>query len=232
MFIKMTLQEQYIRKLIKKQLKTVFKSELRGTLISESVISNKSIVNVDIQPEYKDYITFKVHEWVNFLNKSHNNTIVFLYNGADTLGMIDEKSYFAWLYEIGIKEEVLDSAIFYDKGYAYFRYCMDSNISEDSIVNLVKFMIKYNINDSRDINTKFWDKFIKEYPDDDYGTGELRSLLENASDMINIPDLMDFLKKYNDIVLTGGGINQCLKEVEIALMALGKQYNVLSNYTY
>jgi len=51
--------------------------------------------------------------------------------------------------------------------------------------------------------------------------------------MINIPDLMDFLKKYGTkIILCGGGIRECLKEVEIALMALDKNYNILTKYTY
>jgi hypothetical protein len=61
---------------------------------------------------------------------------------------------------------------------------------------------------------------------------DVRELLENAGDMISIPDLMDFLRNYNNIVLTGGGINECLKEVEIALLALNKPFNILRQYTY
>jgi hypothetical protein len=43
---------------------------------------------------------------------------------------------------------------------------------------------------------------------------------------------MDFLKPYNGIILTGGGINECLKEVEISLKALGKNYTVFTEFTY
>jgi len=43
---------------------------------------------------------------------------------------------------------------------------------------------------------------------------------------------MDFLKRYSNIVLTGGGIYECLKEVEIALMALDKSYQILNEFTY
>jgi hypothetical protein len=43
---------------------------------------------------------------------------------------------------------------------------------------------------------------------------------------------MDFLKRYSNIVLTGGGINECLKEVEIALKALKQPYQIYSTYTY
>ena len=205
----------------------------KSRLITESKVQGKTIINVDIQPEYKSYISFNLREWVNFINQNAAlNDVVFLYNGADTLGMIDEHSFKEWLVDLGVDEDVVYNATFYDKGYAFFRYCMDSNIDERAISNLVKFMIKNNINDSRDITSDFWNEFRNEYKEDDYSTGELRDLLENAGDMINIPDLMDFLKNYSNIVLTGGGINECLKEVEIALMSLDKNYNVLSEFVY
>jgi arabinogalactan endo-1,4-beta-galactosidase len=43
---------------------------------------------------------------------------------------------------------------------------------------------------------------------------------------------MDELVKYNNIIMCGGGINECLKEVEIALNALGKPFKVLTQFTY
>ncbi len=197
-------------------------------------VSNKELIVVDIQPEYEPYCRNILTPFILFLNKNHENLsrLVFLFNGQDTLGMININDYKMWWIENGLDEDIVDRAIFYDKGYAFFRYCMDSNIPHETIVNLVKFMIRHNINDSREINAKFWKQFVKEYKDDDYGTGEVRDLLEAASDCISIPDLMEFLGRYNNIVICGGGINECLKEVEIALDALGKQYNVLTQFTY
>ena len=65
-------------------------SKKKSRLINESNISEKTIINVDIQPEYEDYITFDLYEWVEYINKnSTNNDIIFLYNGEDTLGMIE-----------------------------------------------------------------------------------------------------------------------------------------------
>lgn len=53
----------------------------------------KTIINIDIQPKYEKWITFDVHKWVDYNNKiASSNDIVFLYNGKDTLGMIDEIS--------------------------------------------------------------------------------------------------------------------------------------------
>jgi len=106
---------------------------------------------------------------------------------------------------------------------------MDNSIDEDNIVDLVKYMIKHDINDSRDIDEDMWNDYMEET---NHSQEDVRDLLENADDMINIPDLMDFLKKYSNIVLTGGGINECLKEVEIALLSLDKPYNTLSKFVY
>lgn len=100
-------------------------------------------------------------------------------------------------------------------------------VDEDKIVGLIKLMVREGVNDSRDLDEEFWDKFISEYGHDD-----VRELLEYSDDCVNIPELMDELSDYNNIILCGGGINQCLKEVEIALMSLDKNYSVLTKYTY
>lgn len=208
--------------------KNIDKRKLR--LITESEISGKTIINVDIQPEYQKYITFNLQEWVNFINEnSKSNDIIFLYNGYDTLGMIDENSFKDWLIELGIDEDIIYNSTFYDKGYAFFRYCIDNSIDEDNIADLVKYMIKHNINDSRDIDEDMWNSYMEET---NHTQQDVRDLLEPADDMINIPDLMNFLNKYSNIVLTGGGINECLKEVEIALLSLDKKYNTLSQFVY
>jgi hypothetical protein len=144
--------------------------------------------------------------------------------------MIAEPEYKMWLLENGLNEDILDYARFYDKGYAFFRYCMDESIDENEIVNLVKYMMKHNINDSRNIDDEMWEGFMLEYG---YESSEIFNLLESASDMIHVPDLMEFLQKYSGkVVVCGGGINECLKEVEIALMALNKNYNILTKFTY
>lgn len=184
-----------------------------------------SLVVVDIQPEYQSYIPF-LRDFVAYINKT-KQPITFLYNGHDTLGMVTESDYKWWLMENGVDEDVIDSATFYDKGYAFFRYCMDSGVAHDEIVGLVKFMHQNGVNDTRDLEEDFWNEYIAQN-----GSNDIRELMEFSSDCINIPDLMDFLQPYNNITLCGGGIEQCLKEVEIGLDALGKKYKVLHQYTY
>jgi len=207
----------------------------RNKLLENSginLVQGANFISVDIQPEYENYITFNLDSFIMFLNKNIDvmNSLTFLYNGKDTLGMLSEPAYRDWLFENGLQEEVLDSAKFYDKGYAFFRYCMDEGIEEEETVNLVKYMIQNNINDSRDINEEMWNGFMQQYG---YDSSTVRDLLESAADMINIPDLMDYLQRFGGkLVICGGGINECFKEVEIALTALGKNYNVLTEYTY
>ncbi len=197
-----------------------------------SIVQGANLISVDIQPEYESYISFNLDSYISFLNDSFDalNSLTFLYNGHDTLGMVSQPEYVTWLMEQGLNEEILESSRFYDKGYAFFRYCMDEGIDEEEIVRLVKYMIENNINDSRDIDEEMWIGYMNKYG---YDLSDVKDLLENADDMINIPDLMDFLRNYSGkLVICGGGINECLKEVEIALMALDKNYSVLTKFTY
>ena len=193
-----------------------------------SGMRGKDLIVVDIQPEYMDGITF-LSSFIKFLNLHFDefNSVTFLYNGYDTLGMINEGDYMLWWIENGLDEEKVYDIEFYDKGHAFFRYCIDSSIDDEVTTNLVRMMIEKGINDSRDLDESFWDEFIERY-----GDGDVRELLEFADDCINIPDLMDFLGRYNNIVLVGGGINECLKEVEIALNALEKPYTTIPKYLY
>lgn len=196
-------------------------------------LSGKSLINVDIQPEYQNTFGFDVNDWTSELNRNYFDlsNLVFLYNGYETLGMISKENYISWLYDNGVTEEVINGSTFYDKGYAFFRYCMDNQIEEDDIVNFVQFMMRNNINDSRDLNKELWKKYVSEQKHR-LDRQSLIELLHVAGDCIHIPDLMNFLKEFNNIVITGGGINECLKEVEISLKSLDKSYEVYSKFTY
>lgn len=223
-------QNESTKSLVKRLIRENLNNHKKKRMLYESRLNGKTIINVDIQPEYENWITFDLTEWVNFLHKNATqNRIIFLYNGFDTLGMVSESDYRIWLMDLGVDEDVINNAIFYDKGYAFFRYCMDNSIDENDVTQLVRFMISHNINDSRDMDEDMWNNFMEETNN---SFEDIRGLLENADDMISIPDLMDFLQRFSNVVLTGGGINECLKEVEIALLALDNSFNILSEFTY
>jgi len=209
--------------------KKIVNGEIGNFLMENEGLVGKTIVNVDIQPEYESGFGFQ-YEWANFLNEaSESNTIVFLFNGEDTLDMISENDYRMWLEDLGVEPDVVDQATFYDKGYAFFRYCMDERVDDDLIVDFVRYMYNNDINDSRDLDEETWNKYVEW---SNFDANEIRELLEYSDEMIHIPDLMEYLINLDNIVLTGGGINECLKEVEISLDALQKSYTHINKYTY
>lgn len=194
--------------------------------------SGKVCISVDIQPEYSDAFTFKVFDYTRFLNLNCDrfNDLVLLYNGQDTFDMISQNDYQDWLIENGLDEEVLDKITFIDKGYAFFRYCIDSGIDDADIVGFVKFMYKNNVLDSREMTRDLWAQYLRE--NRRLSKKTVYDLLKVSADCINIPDLMTDLRRYNNIVLIGGGQNECLKEVEIALDALDKNYIKYNKFIY
>jgi hypothetical protein len=202
------------------------------SILCESSFAGKTYISVDIQPEYIKSFGFSIEDYTSFLNENHDHfgRLIFLYNGAESLGMVSEQDYKIWFFENGLEESVLEGAQFYDKGYAFFRYCMDNSIEDTAIANFVRFMYENDVRDSRDMTREMWAKYLREYRRLD--RTEVYGLLKAADDCVNIPDLMDYLKKFRNIVLTGGGVNECLKEVEIALQALKIPYTVDSKFTY
>lgn len=216
-------------KLLKKGIDKLQQKTLKESdLLKESAVGRHLVV-VDVQPEYAPYMGGMQYKLFDYINQHIDELagLTFLYNGYDTLGMVSEGEYRNWLVENGLDEDIAYEATLYDKGYAFFRNCMDRGGDDEELVNLVKFMRDNNINDSRELDEDFWEAFV-----DEYGSENIRELMEDSEDCINIPDLMDFIDRLNNIVLVGGGINECLKEVELALDALGKNYETWFKYTY
>lgn len=210
-------------------MKSLIIKLLREGLLTEDSVDGKHLVIVDVQPAYQDGFSYWLDEFVDFLNTNYHrfSRITFLFNGPD-LGFPEEHEYRMWWEENELDYDIINNSHFYDKGYAFFRSCMDMGGDEEGIVNLVKFMISKDINDSRDLDDgSFWDEFINIYGNDD-----IRELMEFSDDCISIPELMSELQHYNNIVLCGGGANECLKEVEIALDALDKPYNHIQRFVY
>lgn len=223
--IRVLLKERLVEKKFKN---TQQKSFNKSDLLNESAIG-KHLIVVDVQPEYAPYMGGMQYKLFDYINQHIDELadLTFLYNGEDTLGMISESDYRVWLTENGLDENIAYEATLYDKGYAFFRNCMDRGGDDEELVNLVKFMRDNDINDSRELDKNFWKAFVKQY-----GSKNIRELMEDSEDCINIPDLMDVLEKLNNIVLVGGGVNECLKEVELALDALDKNYETWGKYTY
>lgn len=193
--------------------------------------TKKELVIVDIQPDYKKYITFNMGSFVDFLNKSYKKyeRILYLYNGRETVGLDDQGSITEWLVEYGLDEEVLNIVEFYDKGYAFLRNAMDQGINEDEIVHLLEYMSSNDLNDSRDLDEDNWIEFSRLYPKDI----DIKEYLQDNGDSINIPDVLERIKYIkNNFQICGGGKTECLAEVLILIKLCKKRYSLLPQFVY
>lgn len=201
-------------------------------LINENFeYSNKIIISVDIQEEYANYLPFNTYEYGNFLNLAEENgcTNLYLYNGED-LGFGNENEQICWLFEeCGVEESTIDNMVFFEKGYAFFRDFMDDdNVDNDVLIILADFMIKHDIRDIRDLTDEDWEMLINNNQD----FTNIKELAEEGY-AFYIPDVADFLQKYNDVYICGGSDdNQCLTEIEILLNALHKKYYRIEKFIY
>ena len=186
-----------------------------------------SVVVVDVQPEYEGALTFDVGDLLR--KASEYNKVLFLYNGADTLGMIDEAGlrnyYFEKLdYDEDAFDDLMSGATFFDKGYGFFRDVMDSDVCFDrvSIVRVVEHMIANNIQDIRDLDEDDIEKI---------GVDEL--LFDDLEDYgFWVPELSDILPRWGGSDIMGGARNECMAEVEILGSALGLSFTHVGPFVY
>lgn len=198
--------------------------------IFESGYVGKELIVVDIQPAYAPYFRFKPYAFTAFLNEHYTefSKITLLYNGPD-LGLESESDYIEWLVDNNLSDEALDKIRFFEKGYNFFRNAMDQGIDHDEIVRLLSYMAKNDINDSRDLDDDLWNAYLQSFPAD----ADIVDFLRDNEDAIFIPDLIDELDDVSSNVLVmGGGKDECLAEVLIALKYLGKAYKLIPEFVY
>lgn len=182
----------------------------------------KTILIVDIQPEYSKAFGFKIEDFCEFLNNNiENNRVVILWVGTE-LGGPNEYELIDYYIENGLNEDLINEIEFIEKEYGWLRSCMD--VFYDEIVSVLEYMYKNDIMDTRDLTDNDW-KNINE-PD-------IQSYLEEHGDNMNLPlELMNELKNLNNIVLMGGGQYECLSEIELMLDALNKSYSKNQQFIY
>ena len=186
------------------------------------------LVVVDIQPEYESNTTFDIGDMLRSAAEDYSS-VLFLFNGEDTLGMVSESAlknfYFEKLdYDEEVFDELLSKSEFFDKGYGFFRDVMDSSVCFDrtSIVKIVKYMIDNDIRDIRE---------LEEEDVDAIGVSEL--LVDDLEDYgFWVPELEEVLPQWNGSDLAGGSRNECMAEVEILGAAQGLSFNHVDQFIY
>lgn len=186
--------------------------------------NNPFLVVVDIQPSYHPGSYQVVPDIIDKLNTTKQN-IFFFYVGRD-FGLDSKEDVIMYLLENGLDEDKIKNIKFIEKTYGYYRNWIDSNIEDDVIIRAIKIMKNENINDSRDFEEKHWSEIIS-------NSGVDRFFLEQNS--IHDIDFNADIFKYpevNNFELVGGGRQECLKELELYLKAIGKDLVINEKLCY
>jgi len=187
--------------------------------------ASKNTIVVDVQPMYENWIRFDIEEFTEFLNEQ-TNSVLYFFNGPDTVGDDTEDEIKYWLIENGLDEYKLRDITFVDKGYAFFRNLMDSGVGEHTIIKMIRYMFKKKVWDSRDIEDDEWEdvlnidfKFVED--------------MLQYGDNINIPDIdIRTLRKHSGGYIVGGGKEECLKEVQILMSAFNIKAKEVKKFIY
>jgi hypothetical protein len=182
---------------------------------------NKKLIIVDIQPSYRIHMNMDMTDFTEWLNHHHDFDILYLYNGPD-MGYEDEYEIREWLLEYGLETD--ENMTFYEKGYGFFRDFMDSDVEDDVMVEIGKYMLKNNLTDHRQIKEEDRKQFDidEEYFEDWYSFGFTGLEIE----------LESFLNKGDKPLLIGGGQYECFKEVVLMLEMLGYEWDKESQFIY
>ena len=181
----------------------------------------RDVISVDIQPEYKKWISFNIFEYTKFLNKQKE--ILYLYNGPDSIGTSDSEIEISmWLVENGLDENKLNDFYWIDKGYGNLRGWMDQGVDKSIIKQALRYMLRRGEQESRDIPEEEW---IEEIPE-----------LENIyfDDLILLPPEINigFLKKWKGSFIVGGGENECYEEIMILLSTFNIKVVPVKKFIY
>jgi len=197
----------------------------------------KNLVVVDIQPLYEEAIKkkFNISDFGDFLSTIHNN-ILYFYNGPDTIGGDDtEDNIKSWLIEHNQNEnETLknfdwSNVTFADKGYAFFRDFLDHGISYNGVKQALRYMYINKITDSRNVHKEQWKNILSPV---DYK--HAKDAIEDNGISVFTPeiDIVDLKANYNNCLLCGGGVNECLKEIQMLFSIFNIKYTLVDKFLY
>lgn len=192
--------------------------------INKNILSLKLII-VDIQPAHKKFIDFNMNDFISWINNSGFDQIFCLYNGPE-LGYVDDEFMInQWYIDWGLDMNI--DINYYEKSYGWFRDIMEKLPDED-IIKIGKYMIEYDILDSRDLSKKDIEIMKKENINVTYFGSE--------DYIMYIPELKDYLLENiyseDEIILCGGGSDECYKEVSLLLEMIELPYKEKIKFIY
>jgi hypothetical protein len=187
---------------------------------------------IDVQNTYRQFINKSLYKNIEDFSKPFGK-IIYLWDNLSGQDLFDEIPD-EWRYNESedYDEDNNFSNQFYtmEKQYGFFRGLMDYGIEDENIVKLAKFMIENNLTDAREIseNEDTVEKFNQIFKNTELEGFDFDSY------SFGIPDVLDSLRSQirDGVVVVGGGVNECLKEVTLLLDILNIKYTVNYSLTY
>lgn len=182
------------------------------------------LVVVDIQPGYHTSCHLVTPDIIEKINTTEQ-PIFFFYVGKD-FDLDKKDDVICYLLEHGLDENRIPGIRFIEKAYGFFRPWMDTDVSDDITLKAVTLMHKEKIYDSRDFEHEHWQEILGE---------EIEKQHILFEEPIFYPDFNTRpfeSPSLNKFELIGGGRQECLKEIEIFLQAIGKEVSVNEQLCY
>ncbi len=183
-----------------------------------------SLLLVDFQPAYqseKFNYNDAIESAIEYINKKQPNVTAF-YNGQD-VGIEDTKEEVLWHYiEHGLDEDLGHLFTFKEKSYAWLRNWMDVGVDDSITIKVVRYLVMNKINDSRDIDDETFTKLVGE----DWADMD-------RENMIYLPDInVANLKALSGSLMGGGGVHECLKELQLFMNSFNIKYKLVNDWIY
>jgi hypothetical protein len=206
-----------------------------------------NVIVVDVQQTYEDHISFNLTEFAQFLFQmlQKGRRVLYFYNGRETVGHEDARDVSRWLAEKALNLEpniyewddeddelereylkfqqttqIFQSCQWYDKGYGFFRDWMDEGVEDRKIVKIIRYMYQNRINRSDDIP----EEILQELGEDDDLSRMGTIYLPNFT--------VEMVRHFSGSFLVGGGVTQCLREVQLLMNAFNIRHTVVRKFTF
>jgi hypothetical protein len=180
--------------------------------------NGKKLIICDVQPAYAKNIHF-MNDFAKFLENYQD--ILVLFNGPD-LGFEGKSDIARWYFRFGVPKHKIMSMKWHEKGYAFFRDPMDSCWARESIIRIIRYMLRKRYTDMRQLSKRDV-KII--------GVPEL-TFAKLEQHFLGIPQLRGIIPKWNGADICGGAFHECLDEVMILIEALRLNINIIHDFTY
>lgn len=181
---------------------------------------------VDIQSTYEKYIPKEVINSLPDYAKEFNE-VLYLWDN------ISDQDFYSEVPQVWLEDypDFYDRLNAFSKNYAFLRGFMDKGVTDEDIISLAQWMLSKGLGDGRDISQD--EDLEREYQEKFKNTTFYHLSFEDYT--FYLP--MDLIEEIKDkvkqgVILVGGGINECLKEVSLLLSILEINHTINYEFTY